>query len=161
MDCENPDCEEAILESTASWANLWQAFRSGEAILPLTIGCGLHVLAQASGINVTSSWFGYFLPCAKYLNLTCLFVSIPFCPIHVVLFFWDGTSVEVIIYYGPKMFTLAGFPSSTAIFLSAGISACQMISTLLLSRLVDKVGRKPMSSSQLTDGCPLGPWRLT
>lgn len=102
MDCENPDCEEAILESTASWANLWQAFRSGEAILPLTIGCGLHVLAQASGINV-------------------------------------------IIYYGPKMFTLAGFPSSTAIFLSAGISACQMISTLLLSRLVDKVGRKPMS----------------
>ena len=53
--------------------------------------------------------------------------------------------VQVIIYYGPKMFTLAGFASSTAIFLSAGISACQMASTLVLSRLVDKVGRKPMS----------------
>lgn len=85
----------------------------------------------------------------------------PFLPHPGGSFFWDGTRIEVIIYYGPKMFTLAGFPSSTAIFLSAGISACQMISTLLLSRLVDKVGRKPMSSSQLTDGCPLGPWRLT
>ena len=102
MDCEDPEVEEAVLESTASWANLWQSMRSGEALLPLGIGCGLHILAQATGINV-------------------------------------------IIYYGPKMFSLAGFPSSTAICLSAGISACQMISTLLLSRLVDKVGRKPMS----------------
>ena len=53
VDCEDPECSEAFLESTASWANLWQGIRSGEALLPLTIGCGLHVLAQASGINVT------------------------------------------------------------------------------------------------------------
>lgn len=101
IDCEDPECREDLLESTASWANLWQSIRSGEALLPMTVGCGLHVLAQASGINV-------------------------------------------IIYYGPKMFTLAGFSSSTAIFLSASISACQMMSTLFLSRVVDKVGRKPM-----------------
>ena len=106
-DCENPEesdgsDDSCLLESGAAWSNLWQSIQTGQAIPPLIIGCGLHVLAQASGINV-------------------------------------------IIYYGPKMFTLAGLPNSTAVFLSAGISLCQMAATLLLSRLVDRVGRKPMS----------------
>lgn len=106
-DLENPEDSEksddtCLLESGAGWSNLWQSILTGQAIPPLIIGCGLHVLAQASGINV-------------------------------------------IIYYGPKMFTLAGLPNSTAVFVSAGISFAQMCSTLLLSRMVDRVGRKPMS----------------
>ena len=91
-----------FIESGGPWLNLLKSIGTGRAIPPLIIGCGLHVLGQASGINV-------------------------------------------IIYYGPKMLTLAGFANSAAVFISAALSLSQMCSTFLLSRLVDRLGRKPMS----------------
>ena len=107
QDADSPECianSEApcFMESSGAWFNLLKSVRTGRAVPPLIIGGGLHVLAQATGINV-------------------------------------------VIYYGPKMLTLVGFASSTAVFVSTTISLFQMGSTILLARLVDRLGRKPMS----------------
>ena len=50
---EGEDCLE---EASGPFLRLWQAVKTGEAIEPIVIGCGLHVLAQFSGINVTLGW---------------------------------------------------------------------------------------------------------
>jgi len=54
------------------------------------------------------------------------------------------SGINVAIYYGPKIFTLASFPNRLSIILCALVSGMQMVATLFLSFLVDKAGRKPM-----------------
>jgi len=64
------------------------------------------------------------------------------------------------VYYGPKIFSMAGFPKEDSMLLSALLSAVQMTATLLLARLVDRVGRRPMSfiglASMVTSLATLG-----
>jgi len=54
------------------------------------------------------------------------------------------SGINVAIYYAPTIFKLALFPDGMSIILSASVSGVQMVATLFLSILVDKVGRKPM-----------------
>ena len=50
---EDSESEDCLEEASGPFLRLWQAVKSGEAISPVVIGCGLHILAQFSGINVT------------------------------------------------------------------------------------------------------------
>jgi len=55
------------------------------------------------------------------------------------------SGINVVVYYGPKVLSMAGFPKEDLMLLSALLSAVQMMATLLLARLVDRLGRRPMS----------------
>jgi len=55
------------------------------------------------------------------------------------------SGINVAVYYGPKIFTLAHFSKHFSILLSSAVSLAQLAATLLLALLVDKVGRRIMA----------------
>lgn len=60
-------------------------------------------------------------------------------------FLQQVSGINVAVYYGPKIFTLAGFSKDVATFLCVCLSATQMAATLLLARVIDRLGRRPVS----------------
>jgi MFS family permease len=55
------------------------------------------------------------------------------------------SGINVVIYFGPQILKEAGFGSVQATALTAGVSTAQLISVVVLMRLVDRVGRRPMA----------------
>ena len=53
--------------------------------------------------------------------------------------------INVVIYFGPQILKNAGFQDVASIALSAGVSIAQLGAILVLMRLVDRVGRKPLA----------------
>ncbi len=53
--------------------------------------------------------------------------------------------INVVIYFGPQILKNAGFQDVASISLSAGVSIAQLAAILVLMRLVDRVGRKPLA----------------
>ena len=53
--------------------------------------------------------------------------------------------INVVIYFGPQILKNAGFQDVASIALSAGVSITQLGAILVLMRLVDRVGRKPLA----------------
>ncbi len=60
-------------------------------------------------------------------------------------FFQQMTGINAIIYYAPAIFKIAGFESTTtAIIATVGIGIMNVIFTLIVLPLIDKVGRRPL-----------------
>lgn len=60
-------------------------------------------------------------------------------------FLQQVSGINVAVYYGPKIFTLTGFSKDEATFLCVCLSGAQMAATLGLARVVDRLGRRPVS----------------
>jgi MFS family permease len=57
----------------------------------------------------------------------------------------QATGINTIIYYGPKIFTLAGITSSeNAILATLLVAITNVLATVIALVLVDRVGRKPL-----------------
>jgi MFS family permease len=57
----------------------------------------------------------------------------------------QGTGINTIIYYGPRIFALAGSTShSSAIFATLLVAVVNVIATVVGITLVDRLGRKPL-----------------
>ena len=54
------------------------------------------------------------------------------------------SGINFVIYFAPRVFSLAGLDSSAALLSSAGIGLVNLISTLLGILLIDRVGRKKL-----------------
>ena len=54
------------------------------------------------------------------------------------------SGINFVIYFAPRVFSIAGLDSSTALLSSAGIGLVNLISTLLGILLIDRVGRKKL-----------------
>ncbi|HET6308551.1 MAG TPA: sugar porter family MFS transporter [Rhodopila sp.] len=52
--------------------------------------------------------------------------------------------INTIIYYAPTIFSAAGFKSSAAILVAVGLGALTLVTTLVTSQIIDRVGRRPL-----------------
>jgi len=60
-------------------------------------------------------------------------------------FFQQMTGINVVIYYAPTIFGLAGFPSaSAAILATTGVGIVNVLMTVVAIQLVDRMGRRPL-----------------
>lgn len=60
------------------------------------------------------------------------------------------SGINVAVYYAPTIFKLAHFSDDASVFLSATVSMIQIMATLFLAGVIDKVGRRPMCFVGLT-----------
>src|SRR6201999_4521584 len=68
-----------------------------------------------------------------------LFIAVGFTVLQQV------TGISTIIYYGPKIFSLAGISSDkSAIFATLLVAITNVLATVIALVLVDRVGRKPL-----------------
>jgi SP family galactose:H+ symporter-like MFS transporter len=68
-----------------------------------------------------------------------LFIAVGFTVLQQV------TGINTIIYYGPRIFTLAGITSNeSAIFATLLVAITNVLATIIALVLVDRVGRKPL-----------------
>ena len=59
--------------------------------------------------------------------------------------FQQITGINIVIYYAPKIFQLAGFESAaTAILATIGVGTINVLMTVVALWLIDKLGRKPL-----------------
>lgn len=58
--------------------------------------------------------------------------------------FQQVIGINTIVYYAPTILKSAGFGDSTALLNSVGLGALSIIMTVVASRVVDRVGRKPL-----------------
>lgn len=62
-----------------------------------------------------------------------------------VSLFQQITGINTVIYYAPKIFQIAGFPSvSSAILATVGIGVINVIATLIAVWLLDRIGRRKL-----------------
>lgn len=54
------------------------------------------------------------------------------------------SGINVAVYYAPTIFKLAHFSDDLSVFLSAAVSLIQIMATLFLAGVIDRVGRRPM-----------------
>ena len=55
------------------------------------------------------------------------------------------TGINTVIYYGPRIFQMAGFPAaSTAILATTVVALVNVLATIIAIAFVDRVGRKPL-----------------
>jgi MFS family permease len=52
--------------------------------------------------------------------------------------------INTIIYYAPTIFNAAGFRNSAAILVAVGLGALTLLTTLVTSQIIDRVGRRPL-----------------
>ncbi len=65
--------------------------------------------------------------------------------------FQQLTGINVVIYYAPRIFNLAGFESSqSAILATVGIGVINVIMTIIALWLIDMIGRKPLLKIGIT-----------
>ena len=58
--------------------------------------------------------------------------------------FQQMVGINTIVYYTPTILQAAGFKPSQAILTAVGLQSLSVIMTVLLGRIVDHVGRKPL-----------------
>lgn len=55
------------------------------------------------------------------------------------------TGINTVIYYGPRIFQLAGYPgTSTAILATTVVAVVNVLATIIAIAFIDRVGRKPL-----------------
>lgn len=62
----------------------------------------------------------------------------------LIAFFNQMSGINVIMYYSPRIFELAGFTTESALFQSVSIGFTNMIFTILAMLVIDKFGRKKL-----------------
>jgi len=92
-------------------------------------------IRTALAIPVEQRWSELWRPAVR----TSLFIAVGFTVLQQV------TGINTIIYYGPRIFALAGITSNrSAIFATLLVAVTNMLATIIALVLVDRVGRKPL-----------------
>ncbi|HTW80911.1 MAG TPA: sugar porter family MFS transporter [Terracidiphilus sp.] len=95
----------------------------------------IEEIRTALAIPVEQRWSELWKPAAR----TSLFIAVGFTVLQQV------TGINTIIYYGPRIFALAGITSNrSAIFATLLVAVTNMLATIIALVLVDRVGRKPL-----------------
>ena len=95
----------------------------------------IEEIRKALSIPVEQRWGELLRPAVR----TSLFIAVGFTVLQQV------TGINTIIYYGPKIFSLAGITSNkNAIFATLLVAFTNMLATIIALVLVDRVGRKPL-----------------
>lgn len=56
----------------------------------------------------------------------------------------QSAGMNVIMYYGPTIFKMAGFGGNSEFMATAGVGVVNMLATIIATTLIDKAGRKPL-----------------
>jgi sugar porter (SP) family MFS transporter len=95
----------------------------------------IEEMRAALAIPVEQRWSELWKPAVR----TSLFIAVGFTVLQQV------TGINTIIYYGPRIFALAGITSNrSAIFATLLVAVTNMLATIIALVLVDRVGRKPL-----------------
>ena len=95
----------------------------------------IEEIRAALAIPVEQRWSELWSPAVR----TSLFIAVGFTVLQQV------TGINTIIYYGPRIFALAGITSNrNAIFATLLVAVTNMLATIIALVLVDRVGRKPL-----------------
>jgi sugar porter (SP) family MFS transporter len=95
----------------------------------------IEEIRTALAIPVEQRWSELWKPSVR----TSLFIAVGFTVLQQV------TGINTIIYYGPRIFALAGITSNrSAIFATLLVAVTNMLATIIALALVDRVGRKPL-----------------
>jgi sugar porter (SP) family MFS transporter len=95
----------------------------------------IEEIRTALAIPVEQRWRELLKPAVR----TSLFIAVGFTVLQQV------TGINTIIYYGPRIFALAGITSNrSAIFATLLVAVTNMLATIIALVLVDRVGRKPL-----------------
>jgi len=86
-------------------------------------------------VTVERRWSALWSPAVR----SALFIAVGFTVLQQV------TGINTVIYYGPKIFSLAGIASDeSAIFATFLVAAVNVLATVIALVLVDRLGRKPL-----------------
>jgi sugar porter (SP) family MFS transporter len=92
-------------------------------------------IRAALAIPVAQRWRELWSPAVR----TSLLIAVGFTVLQQV------TGINTIIYYGPRIFALAGITSNkSAIFATLLVAVTNMLATIIALALVDRIGRKPL-----------------
>ena len=92
-------------------------------------------IRSALQIKVEKRWSALWSPTVRY----SLFIAVGFTVLQQV------TGINTVIYYGPKIFSLAGITSNqNAIFATLLVAVTNVLATIIALVLVDRAGRKPL-----------------
>jgi sugar porter (SP) family MFS transporter len=95
----------------------------------------IEEIRTALAIPVEQRWSELWKPAVR----TSLFIAVGFTVLQQV------TGINTIIYYGPRIFALAGITSNrSAIFATLLVAVTNMLATIIALVLVDRAGRKPL-----------------
>ena len=95
----------------------------------------IEEIRAALAIPVEQRWRELWSPAVR----TSLLIAVGFTVLQQV------TGINTIIYYGPRIFALAGITSNrNAIFATLLVAVTNMLATVIALVLVDRVGRKPL-----------------
>jgi len=95
----------------------------------------LSDIQKSLEVTVERSWSALWSPAVR----GALFIAVGFTVLQQV------TGINTIIYYGPKIFSLAGVASDkSAIFATFLVAAVNVLATVIALVLVDRLGRKPL-----------------
>ncbi len=101
---------------------------AGTGLLLDEIGCALQT-------KIERRWSALWSPAVR----NSLFIAVGFTVLQQV------TGINTIIYYGPRIFLLAGITSNeSAIFATLLVAITNVLATVIALLLVDRVGRKPL-----------------
>jgi SP family galactose:H+ symporter-like MFS transporter len=95
----------------------------------------LEEIRSALQIRAEKRWSALWSPAVRRF----LFIAVGFTVLQQV------TGINTIIYYGPRIFSLAGITSNeNAIFATLLVAITNVLATIIALVLVDRVGRKPL-----------------
>ena len=95
----------------------------------------LEDIRSALQTKMERRWSALWSPAVR----NSLFIAVGFTVLQQV------TGINTIIYYGPRIFTLAGITSNeSAIFATLLVAITNVLATIIALVLVDRVGRKPL-----------------
>ena len=95
----------------------------------------IEEIRAALAVPVEQRWSELWKPTVRF----SLFIAVGFTVLQQV------SGINTIIYYGPRIFALAGITSNkSAIFATLLVAITNMLATIIALVLVDRVGRKPL-----------------